>query len=295
LKQPQFLVTAGDDYISSLEPKVIIAPIPYEHTSSYGHGSVNGPRAILEASHFVEYYDEELKLETIRKIGVKTLQELDLRSAVNEEALNLIEQHASNLLKENVFLVTLGGEHTVSYPIFKAMNQKFENLSVLQLDAHSDLRPSYEGNKFSHASVMARIRELGPNIAQLGIRALCKEEAGVIDSDQNIETVFAHDLSSGYHVADRLIDHLSENVYVTIDADGFDPRIIPGTGTPEPGGLEWYPTLNFLRKVFTEKNVVGFDVVECCPRENEIISEFTLAKLVYKLIGYRYLNKKYKI
>lgn len=288
---PDFLVTEADRHIASVDPSVDILSIPYEHTSSYRLGSAMGPKAILEASQFVEYFDEELGIETIRHVGINTLHECQLNDKVNQEAMEAIEGYVEDCLQSNNFPVVLGAEHTITLPVFSVLNRKVENLSILQLDAHSDLRQSYEGNRLSHASVMARIRELNPKIAQLGIRALSVEEAQLIETDPNIETVFAHQIQDEHDYSSRLLNHLTENVYITIDADGFDPSIIPGTGTPEPGGLMWYETLKFLRRVFEEKNVVGFDIVECAPRPNEIISEFTLAKLVYKLIGYRYLNK----
>jgi agmatinase len=291
LSHKQFLIDKGEINSSFEKSDVVVLQAGYEHTSSYGRGSANGPKEIINASHYVEYYDEELGLETINETNIHTAKALEFGREVHEEALSRIERKADEIIKSGKFLITLGGEHTISFPIFKAFQNNYPNLSILQLDAHADLRESYEGSRFSHACVMARIRELNPKIAQYGVRALSKIESELIETDKNIQTVYAHNLVQGKVNQDHLLRHLTEDVYVTIDADAFDPSVIPGTGTPEPGGLKWYETLQFLKRVFTEKNVVGFDVVECCPREGENISEFTLAKLVYKLIGYRYLNK----
>ena len=273
---------------------MVILPAPYEHTSSYGKGSKDGPEAIINASHFVEFYDEEINDEPFRKHGIHTLTPLDFKHRVDRKAVDLIKSHCAEHIDADKFLVMLGAEHTCTLGAFEAFDERIDNLSVLQLDAHSDLREQYESNPYSHASVMARINERGPKIAQLGIRALCSEEASLIASSPRIETVFAYELSTRTNWQQEIADHLTENVYVTIDADGFDPSIIPGTGTPEPGGLQWYETLTFLKHIFTTKNVVGFDIAECSPRPDEIISEFTLAKLLYKLVGYRYLNQNLK-
>jgi agmatinase len=204
--------------------------------------------------------------------------------------MELIYEQVKSLIDRGKFTVMLGGEHTCTFPSFKAHHERYKDLSILQLDAHSDLRNSYEGNKWSHASVMARVHERNVRIAQLGIRALCTEEADLIRLSDNIRTVFAFQMHSKLNWEDELLEHLTDKVYLTVDADAFDPSIIPGTGTPEPGGLLWYPTLGFLERLFREKDVVGFDIVECSPRQGEIISEFTLAKLLYKLLGFRYLK-----
>lgn len=290
MKQKQFLAIDPADFHDYSSASVVILPAPYEHTSSYGLGSSKGPQAIIEASHFVEYYDEELDIETIQHLNIFTENEIDFGDLINEGALQKIEEATTRILSDNKFPVVLGGEHTCTLGVFKAIHSNFEDVSILQLDAHADLRKEYEGNKFSHASVMARINEMGVHIAQLGVRALSIEEAQEIEQNERIKTVFGHEVDTA-DWADEILSHLTDNVFITIDADGFDPSIIPGTGTPEPGGLQWYPTLRFLRRVFEEKNVVGFDIVECSPREGETISEFNLAKLLYKLLGFRYLNQ----
>ncbi len=273
------------DYAGS---KVVIQQLPYEHTSSYLAGSAKGPGAIVKASEFVEWYDEETGREIIGEIGISTLPPLDFTGRINEDAINFIEQETAKLLKDDKFVVSLGAEHTVTYGIVKAFAKKYSNLTVVQIDAHSDLRYSYGNNMYSHASVMARIHELGLTICQAGIRAQAREEAELIKEAENIHTFYAHQIRSNPLWMDELIAPMSNDVYITIDADGFDPSVIPAVGTAEPNGLFWTETLDFLKLICKERNVTGFDVVECAPVEGSILSEYTLAKLVYKLVGYRF-------
>jgi agmatinase len=273
--------------------KFIIQQVPYEHTSSYLQGSAKGPKAIVDASHFVEFYDEELDAETYRQCGIATLEEMDFKNKVDADAIALIESETDRLINDGKFVVSIGAEHTVTLGFVKAHVKKYKNLSVLQIDAHSDLRSSYHDNIYSHASVMARIHDLNIPLTQIGIRAQCKEEADLIKSSNIIHTFYAHKIRNqkSENWMDEAIATLSENVYLTIDADGFDPAVIPAVGTAEPNGLFWVETLAFLKKVFASKNVVGFDVVECAPIEGQILSEYTLAKLIYRLIGYQ-ANRK---
>ncbi len=298
-----FLAIPEPELCSYEKSKFVIQQVPYEHTSSYLGGSAKGPKAIVDASHFVEFYDEELDRETYKSCGIATLPEIDFKNKVDAEAIELIESETDKLINDGKYVVSIGAEHTVTLGFVKAHAKKYRNLSVLQIDAHSDLRSSYHDNIYSHASVMARIHDLNISLTQIGIRAQCKEEADLIKSSDNIHTFYAHQIrnqkppkaslaGSGSEIRnpswmDEAIATLSENVYLTIDADGFDPAVIPAVGTAEPNGLFWVETLMFLQKVFTAKNVVGFDVVECAPIEGQILSEYTLAKLIYRLIGYR--------
>lgn len=265
--------------------RFVIQSAPYEHTSSYVQGSDLGPAAIIEASHFVEFYDEELDLESFREGGIATLEPLDFTGKFNADAIHLIENATDKLLNDGKFVISLGAEHSVTLGFVKSFVKKFGEISVLQIDAHSDLRFAYHDNIYSHASVMARVHELGVNLVQIGIRAQCKEEAELIKSSDNIHTFYAHQVRSNPNWMEDAISALGEKVYITIDADGFDPSVIPCVGTAEPNGLFWNEILEFLRKVVKSKNVIGFDVVEVAPKEGQILSEFTLAKLVYKLIG----------
>ena len=268
--------------------KVIIQQVPYEYTSSYLAGSAKGPGAIINASHYVECYDEELDTEIVSEVGICTIPPIDFSNKIDADAIAEIETQTEKLLNDDKFIVSLGAEHTVTLGFVKAFIKKHPHLTVLQLDAHSDLRLSYNNNIYSHASVMARIHELGVPICQAGIRAQCKEEAQLIKESENIHTFYAHQIRSNPLWMEELIAPMTNDVYITIDADGFDPSIMPAVGTAEPNGLMWNETLGFLRKVFNERNVIGFDVVECAPIEGSILSEYTLAKLVYKLIGYKF-------
>ncbi|MGB1038324.1 MAG: agmatinase [Bacteroidia bacterium] len=268
--------------------KCVIQQIPYEHTSSYKAGSVNGPQAILKSSHYVEFYDPELDKEPFKHCGIATLPSMDLGSKVNEDAMDLIYEETKTHLKESKFIVSLGAEHTVTYGVFKAFQEKYSDIAILQLDAHSDLRAEYEENIWSHASVMARVNELKPDIFQVGIRAQCIEEAELQKSSDNIHCWYAHQIYENDTWMDEVIAKLPKNLYITIDTDGFDPSICPSTGTPEPGGLQWYPTLKFLKKVFKKCDVKGFDIVELSPTSEEDSTAYTMAQLCYKLIGYKY-------
>ncbi len=271
--------------------RVVIQQVPYEYSSSYISGSDKGPAAIIEASHFVEYYDEEVGTESYKDFGICTLEALDFTGKVDKEAVDLIEAHTDEVLNAGKFCVSLGAEHTVTYGLVKSHAKKHPGLSVLQIDAHSDLREAYQGNPYSHASVMARVHSEGINLVQVGIRAQCIEEAQLIQSSDNIHTWYAHMLhDEGW--MDRVIDALGEEVYVTIDADGFDPSIVPAVGTAEPAGLTWHQGTQLLKKLCERRKVVGFDIVEIAPREVDIITEFTMAKLCYRFLGYLNQNKQ---
>ncbi len=266
--------------------KVVIQQIPYEHTSSYLQGSDKGPEAMVSASHFVEFYDEEIDREAYKNFGIATVAPLDFNGKVDADAVALIAKQTKELLSHNKFVVSLGAEHTVTFGFAQAFQEKYPNISILQIDAHSDLRLAYQGNPFSHASVMSRVHDLNIPLVQVGIRAQCKEEAQLIKDSDNIHTWYAHDLWDNDAWIDDCIDKLSDVVYVTIDADGFDPSVAPAVGTAEPGGLTWIQGCKLLRRIAERKKVVGFDIVEIAPRENDILTEFTMAKLCYKFLGY---------
>ncbi len=287
-----FLAIAEEEHYSFDKSRVVIQSAPYEHTSSYLSGSDKGPAAIISSSHYVELFDEELQLETYRKTGICTLEPMDFTGKYNADAVEYIYRETKALLDAGKFVVSLGAEHTVSYGFVKAHLEKYPDLSVLQIDAHSDLRLQYHDNPWSHASVMARVHDLGVPLCQVGIRAQCIEEAELIKSSPLINTWYAHQLWDGDAWMDDCISKLSDHVYLTIDADGFDPSVIPSVGTAEPGGLMWPQALKFLRKLAASKKVVGFDIVEVAPREVDIISEYTLAKLLYRILGYLYINNR---
>ena len=263
--------------------KVVILPFPYEKTTCYGKGTEKGPKAIIKASSEMELYDEENG--NAYECGICTLKDLKIDKNP-EQMVEIAFSHAKALLKDNKFIVTLGGEHSITSPIVKAFKEKYSDLGVLQIDAHADLREEFEGSKHSHACVMRRTIEICP-VVQVGIRSLSGEEADFI-KQRKLKIFWAKDIVGNDKWVDEAVKMLPKNVYITIDLDAFDPSIMPAVGTPEPGGLGYYQVLRFLKKVFKEKNVVGCDVVELLPTESSAASDFTAAKLVYKLIGYKF-------
>lgn len=264
---------------------VVMLPVPYEATVSYMGGTRFGPRRILEASRAIELYDHELDTEPYR-IGVHTLPELLLTGAGPEAALAELRTAFDALLADGRFVLMLGGEHSISAPPIEAHAARLGNrrLSVLQLDAHGDLRAEYEGTPFSHACVMYRVHQ-AVTLVPVGIRAITAEERRLI-REKEIPTIFAHELDPEERWVERALEALGPDVYITIDIDYFDPGLVPATGTPEPGGGSWYPTLRLLERVFAERNVVGADLVELAPLPGIVAPDFLAAKLAYKLVGY---------
>lgn len=287
-----FLAITEDKLCSYKNSRYVIQSAPYEYTSSYHSGSDKGPEAIIKASQYVELYDEELDQETYRKGGICTVPPMKFNNKVDEKAVALIEKHTRSLLDDKKFPITLGAEHTITLGCVRAVKEKYPDVHVLQIDAHSDLRESYNDNPYSHASVMYRIHKLGVPLTQIGIRAQCIEEAQLIKSSKKINTFYAHQIRKNANWADEALKTLGDNVYISIDADGFDPSIVPAVGTAEPNGLFWNETTEFLKKVCEKKNIVGFDVVEIAPVKGNTLTEFTMAKLVYRLIGYISLSNK---
>ncbi len=264
---------------------VVVLPIPYEATTSWGAGTRGGPAAILEASQYVEWYDEVLDREPC-DVGICTLPAIELSTAGPEQAIGELRRLYDELLDAAGprFVIGLGGEHSISSaPALAWVDRLGDDLSILQFDAHSDLRATYHGTPWNHACVMRRILEFTPNIVAVGIRALTSEERGII-REREITTVFAHEMREPGWV-ERALAALGPHVYVTFDVDFFDPAFIPATGTPEPGGGDWWDAMDLLGAVFRERNVVGADVVELAPRAGQEASAFTVAKLVYRMIG----------
>jgi agmatinase len=282
-----------DDTHSAYEHSAaLILPIPYEGTVSYGQGTREGPRAIIHASQQVELYDRELDDEPALAYGVHTLPFLapavsgpaDMVAAIAVCA----EAHLRNPNADGggKLLVGLGGEHTVSAGIAQAVRAVYGDFVLVQLDAHSDLRDTYEGSPYSHASVAKRIFDMGATVAQFGIRSICREEIDLIRAErEQLRVWFAEDVHAGGHLAPLAEIVRGRNVFLTIDLDGLDPALVPATGTPEPGGLTWAQTLDIVRTVADAGNVVAADCVELAPIPGQHTSDFLAAKLVYKLIG----------
>ena len=270
--------------------KIAIVSAPYEHTVSYGGGTKYGPEAIIKASQFVEFYDEEFDRELCFEQGICTIEPIDFDGKANKEALDMIYDQVKELLAKDKFVITLGGEHTISSAPIKAHHEKYPNMSVLQFDAHSDFRDTYEGSKYSHASIMARVAEFFPNdkITQVGIRAQCIQEANFIKVNK-VNTFYANAIRRGVHGQDwqqSVVDTLSDEVYITFDVDYFDPSIMPATGTPEPDGFQYHETLDLLRKIKASgKRVIGFDVVELAPMEGLSHPDILTASLIYKMLN----------
>ena len=265
--------------------RVAVLPVPYDLTTSYMPGTRRGPLAILEASTHMELYDEELEREPY-KVGIHTLDSLEPSAAGPEETIDRVEEAIELILEAGKFPVMLGGEHSLTLAPARALRKKYENFTVLQLDAHADLRDSYQNTQFNHACVARRVHELGLNIVQIGIRAISSEEATFIEKSDRVRVLLDYELHQDPSRIERLLEHLQGPVYLTLDLDVFEPGLMPAVGTPEPGGLDWYTVLRILRSVGNQHEVIGCDVVELCPIPSVVSPDFLAAKLVYKMIGY---------
>jgi agmatinase len=261
-----------------------VLPVPYDSTTSYLAGTRHGPAAILSASLHMEWFDEELQAECY-KCGIATLDAVAPNVAGPEAMQHDLYRRARRIVRDGKFLFGLGGEHGISSALVRAVMSRHKKLSVLQIDAHCDLRPSYQGSPYSHASTMRRIADLGASIVPVGIRSVSTQDQRFMKR-AGIEPITARDCHMDDDWLDRALDALGDTVYVTIDIDAFDPACAPGTGTPEPGGLDWYQVIGLLRLLAAEKNVVGADVVEVLPLAGQVVTEFLAARLVYKLICY---------
>ncbi|MFW5701619.1 MAG: agmatinase [Bacteroidota bacterium] len=276
--------------------EIAVVSVPYEHTTSYGHGTSQGPESIIEASQQVEFYDEEFDRELCFDKGIATLEPLDLNLKYNSEALDEIRANIRRLLDMDKFVVTLGGEHTISQAVIQAHHEKFQDMCILHFDAHSDLRESYEGSEYSHACVMARVAEFFPTerITQVGIRAQCAEEAQFIRR-KGITTFYASAIRRGLHGNNwqrKVAESLTDQVFITFDVDYFDPSIMPATGTPEPGGFLYSETLDIFRQMNElDKRIIGFDVVELAPIKGFHHADMTAARLAYKMLNFAFAGR----
>jgi agmatinase len=282
----------SEEHAGFKKAKVVIMQVPYEKTVTYKKGTARGPAAIIESSKKMELYDDELNQETY-KIGIHTMDPLAVSEMKPEDMIDSVYRSTQELLKAGKFPVILGGEHSLSVGSVKALKEVYPNLSVLHLDAHNDMRDEYYGSKFNHGCVARRISEICP-IVQTGTRSLSKEEKDFLATQANgrIKAVSAYDILETPLWKDVISNSLTENVYVSIDMDVFDPSLVPAVGTPEPGGIGWYETIDLLKEVSKDKKILGFDVVELCPIEGQVSSDFLAAKLVYRLLGYIFPTKK---
>lgn len=273
-----------DPYGQESSAEIVLLPVPFDKTSTYQKGSDKGPEAIIEASRNMELYDIETDSAVYLR-GIYTAPPIKARTS------KMMLQHTYRVtqeyLKQGKFLVTLGGEHSISYGSIRAFAEHYPELTVLQFDAHADLQNAYEHNPWSHASVMARVKELMSvkRIVAVGIRSMSQEELPNLNRS---DTFFAHELEENPHWIDQVLEKLSGPVYITFDLDVFDSSIMPSTGTPEPGGMNWNQITKILKRVALEKSLVGFDVVELLPRKWDPAPDFLAAKLIYKLLSYKF-------
>ena len=265
--------------------RVAILPVPFERTTSYGKGTVHGPAAILRASQAMELYDEELGGEPYTQ-GITTLPAFLPEAFDMAEAMAELQAEAKAHMERGKFVVTLGGEHSLSQAPILAAREVFGEIGVVQFDAHSDLREEFEGTPYSHASVMKRVHDAGLPILAVGIRSLSAPEAALI-REKRLPVIWGHQLDQAEELFPGMLADLPEKIYLTFDIDYFDPALVPATGTPEPGGGHWWPTLKLLRHLFQSKTVVAMDVVELAPLGGQPASDFLAAKLVYKCLGYQ--------
>lgn len=292
------IATIGSPFLGSevaadyTNARVVILPIPFEATTTYRRGCENGPDAILNASHQVEYYDEELERE-VWDVGIYTHSPIadtrDRQPVSSAQMLQETQQTVQRLIADGKFVIALGGEHSITTGIVEAYRQANpdEPFTVVQIDAHGDLRHEYEGSIHNHACIMRRVLDMGLPTVQIGIRSICREEAELIKA-KNLTVFRAREIALQPDWMERAIASIpTHKVFFTIDLDGIDPTLMPGVGTPEPGGLNWYSLTMFLRRVFESHQVIGCDVMELAPITDSVVSEFTAAKLTYKLIGYQ--------
>ena len=271
-----------DSFTNLTKARIVILPVPYDATSVWIKGADKGPEAIIEASVNLELYDIETDSQVYKK-GIHTATPI-MEMSSPDRLVNEVYDQVKSLLLKNKYIVTIGGNHTVSIGSMKAFAEEFSDLTILQLDAHADLRQDYNGSKYNHASVMARAREICP-VVQVGIRSMSSEEKNYMNEER---VVFAHEIPFKENWEKRVLKHLTKNVYLTLDLDVFDTSLIPSTGTPEPGGLQYYQVLDLLKKVINHNNLVGFDVVELCPNDSNKAPDFLAAKLIYQILSFRF-------
>lgn len=275
-----------DHYCNREFAKIWLQSIPYDGTSTWGKGADKGFDVFLDALENMELYDIETDSEVYKK-GVHILPSITEKSSP-ESVFNAVYKSTKELLLEDKFLTFFGGEHSISIGIIKAFYEKYQNLTVLQIDAHADLRPEYHGSKYNHACAVYDASK-NTNLIQVGIRSMDVTEKEHLNAEK---CFFAEDIYGNDKWMEKSIDLMTDNVYLTIDLDAFDPSIMPSTGTPEPGGLNWNDTICYLKKVMESKNVVGFDIVELAPIEGFSAPNFLAAKLYYKLLSYKFYGKQ---
>jgi agmatinase len=284
---------AEEEFSSFDTSRIIIWPVSYEGTVSYGGGTGKGAAAIIDASRNMELYDDETDAE-VYKLGIHTVDESPSIDPP-ERMMNLLYDRANQLVGSGKFIAMIGGEHSVSAPVIRAHVERYPNLSILQIDAHADLRDTYDGTPYSHASIMARVvKDLKIPAVQVGIRSISAEEARALD-DLPTRIFWARDIVGRDDWWNDAVEGLTENVYLTIDIDGLDPSLVSATGTPEPGGLGWYDAIGLIRTLARNRNVVGMDLTEYSYVEGQSASAFLCAKLIYKTLGFIFEKETPKV
>ncbi|RED45985.1 agmatinase [Seonamhaeicola aphaedonensis] len=273
-----------EEYAKLDKSKIVLIPVPYDGTSTLQKGAGKGPEAFLQASENMELYDIETDTE-VYKQGVFLADTITEKSSP-EAMVEAVHDITKKYIKKNKFVTVFGGEHSVSIGTIRAFNEMFPSLTVLQIDAHANLFKSYQGSSCNQACAVYEASQ-NTNLIQVGLRSMDVSETTVMDFDK---TYFAHDMATDDSWMESAIDQMTHNVFITFDLDALDPSILPSTGKPEPGGLLWYETLDFLKQVFEEKNVVGFDIVGLYPNSKEKSSDFLAAKLFYKMLSYKFLD-----
>lgn len=276
-------------YCDPATARVTIIPAPLEYSVCYMKGTQHGPQAILDASSQMELYDEELDCCPI-EVGVYTRPALDYRGMDHAAALKATAEAVREVLQRDQLPLLLGGEHSLSAPPIGVVREFYPDLTVVHIDAHGDLRNEYEGTPLSHASIERRVVDMGIPLTEIGIRSFSPEEAEFLKTQPDVAVVWAYQMAKGN--ARIPWERLSEHTYLTIDLDAIDPSEMPAVGTPEPGGLRWYELLDLIRDIFRHTTVVGMDVVELCPMPGQTRADFLAAKLVYKMIGYRFCDQQ---
>lgn len=274
-------------YCDPYNARITIIPAPLEYSVCYMKGTKHGPQAILNASSQMELYDEELDCCPI-EIGVFTRPALNYRGMDHAMALQTTGDAVREVLQQGKIPFTLGGEHSLSAPVIAAVHEHYPDLTVIHIDAHGDLRHEFEGTSLSHAAIERRIVDMGIPLLELGIRSFSPEEAEFMKTKPNVAILWAHQMIKG--TAKIPWERLSKHTYVTLDLDVIDPSEMPAVGTPEPGGLSWYQVLDLFREICQHTTVVGMDVVELCPMQGQTRADFLAAKLIYKMIGYRFFS-----
>jgi len=283
-----------DEYSSFDSSRILVWPVSYEGTVSFGTGTGGGAMAIVDASRNMELYEEETGAEVYR-LGIHTLDEFESRDTP-EAMMESLYDRTKELLQSEKFICMLGGEHSVSAPVIRAHAERFHNMSVLQIDAHADLRDTYDGTPHSHASIMARVvKDLRIPSVQVGIRSISADEARSLNTGLPTKIFWAKDIVGKTDWIESAVNSLTENVYLTIDIDGLDPSLVPTTGTPEPGGLGWYETLALIRTLAKKRRVIGMDLVEFSKTDNSDAPAFLCSKLVYKSLAYIFDEESPKV